>query len=71
MELFRKKNKRPDASPYPVKPVAMPAPFSPKMKVEEALRTLDREGAIYDVTFMGIRYQRSKIKELLGVKVGP
>ena len=59
MELFKKRKKRPDAFPYPIKSVTIAPPPSPKMKVEAALQVLNEQCAFYDVEFHGIRYQRT------------
>lgn len=59
MGLFKKKEKRPDTFPYPVKPVSIVPPPSPRMKVEAALQVLNEQCAFYDVEFHGIRYQRT------------
>lgn len=53
MNLFRKRTHT-----YLVKQISASAPPSPRQKVEEALQELSKQGAIYDVTFNGIRYQR-------------
>lgn len=72
MEFFRrKKDKRPDAFPYPIKSVSIAPPPSPRMKVQAALNILNEEGAYYDVTFMGTRYQRLKSDVSQGIGAGP
>ena len=72
MEFFRrKKDRRPDSWPYPVKPVSTAPSPSPRMKVQAALNILNEEGAYYDVTFMGTRYQRLKSDVSQGIGVGP
>lgn len=59
MILFRRqRQKQTQHTLSPVKTVSIPAPPSPRQKVEEALQELSKQGAIYDVTFNGIRYQR-------------
>lgn len=58
MNLFRKQ-KTAQHTINPVRTVCIQAPPSPRQKVEEALQELNKQGAIYDVTFNGIRYQRN------------
>lgn len=58
MNLFRRKNKELLTFPGVAKPLSVAPPPSPRQKVEEALQELSKQGAIYDVTFNGIRYQR-------------
>lgn len=57
MNLFRRQ-KTAQHTISPVRTVCIQAPPSPRQKVEEALQELSKQGAIYDVTFNGIRYQR-------------
>lgn len=60
MNLFRRQKQiqHTQHTLSPVKTVSIQAPPSPRQKVEEALQELSKQGAIYDVTFNGIRYQR-------------
>jgi len=57
MNLFRRQ-KQTQHTINPVKTISIQAPPPPRQKVEEALQELSKYGAIYDVTFNGIRYQR-------------
>lgn len=61
MNLFRrqKQTQQTQHTLSPVKTVSIQAPPSPRQKVEEALQELNKQEAIYDVTFNGIRYQRN------------